>query len=79
MQALREKLLLEAEESLKDYAGLQGYWVSLHSCTVPQELYEEMKLQQAACNQVTNCALTILSIVRFQCSLSNAYERAPYA
>lgn len=73
VQALRERILHEAEESLKDYAGLQDYWASLRSCTVPQELFEEMKLQQAACNQVTNLSSHYYGI---KCSSPKASEGA---
>ena len=59
LQALRERLLNEAEASVQLNSEVAARWAHLFQLNVPQELHQEMLNQQAACD-------TIVTAVRAQ-------------
>lgn len=51
-QDLREKLLLEAEQSARQNAAIAMRWADLFAIEVPQELYDEIEKQRLACDKI---------------------------
>ena len=66
MQALRERLLTEAEASVQLNSEVAARWAHLFQLNVPQELHQEMLNQQAACDTIIASKDAIVTSVRAQ-------------
>ena len=66
MQALRERLLNEAEASVQLNSEVAARWAHLFQLNVPQELHQEMLNQQAACDTIIASKDAIVTSVRAQ-------------
>ena len=66
LQVLRDKLLSEAEESVRLNAEVGARWAQLFRLEVPQELHHEMQSQQAACDDIIASKDAIVADMRAQ-------------
>lgn len=66
LQVLRDKLLAEAEESVRLNADVAARWAHLFKVEVPQELQEQMQSQQAACDEIIASKDAIVADMRTQ-------------
>ena len=66
LQVLRDKLLAEAEESVRLNADVAARWAQLFRLEVPQELHQEMQSQQAACDEIIASKDAIVADMRAQ-------------
>lgn len=66
VQALRERLLNEAEASVQLNCEVAARWAHLFQLNVPQELQQEMVNQQAACDTIIASKDAIVTAVRAQ-------------
>lgn len=65
-QVLRDKLLAEAEESVRLNADVAARWAQLFRLEVPQELHQEMQSQQAGCDEIIASKDAIVADMRAQ-------------
>lgn len=63
---LRDKLLAEAEESVRLNADVAARWAQLFKVEVPQELHQQMQSQQAACDEIIASKDAIVADMRTQ-------------
>ena len=61
VQALRDKLLAEAEASATHNAQVAQRWQDLFALEVPQELHAEMVQQQEACSTIISSKDSLIS------------------
>ena len=66
VQVLRERLLTEAECSVRLNAEVASRWGYLFRLEVPQELHQEMLTQQAACDTIIASKDAVVAAMRSQ-------------